>query len=906
MTLTYDQRPQESNLPDKLVRFGLWQRLEHWLLAFCFLGLVATGLPQKFNQADASLWIIDALGGIDNARFLHRVFACAFVGESVLHVAEIGLAVGRRRFKPTMVITFQDFRDAFNMLRYSVGLIPQRPQFDRYDYRQKFEYWGIVFGAVIMIVTGLALWFPTYLTEILPGQLVPAAKEMHSGEALLALLVIVVWHFYDVVLSPSVFPLDTGMITGVISRERLHEEHPREYIRLARAADAARLAEGAPPQLPPPGGPLVAGANPGTGGYSPEAPWAGIVRRRLHLRVMILVAIGMAGVLVALTMSALLPVNRSIDRTLDERRGLALITARQADYVVRQGLQSLEEAPLSEGFDPSDSDPAPERSALRRALTNSVFSRVYLTNAEGEVLATEPPLDSMRGLDFAAFSPDARLVLDNGKPSVSGLSSAVADGNPVVSIVAPVAGAGGAPIGLIAGDIALGGSELAEIVRPAALGDTGYAQIVDSRGNVLASSRSGQLLERSDHEGQIASLIEEGRATSGTCHECHGAAGQQQRQTDVMAFAPLDTAPWAVLIRQSEKEALAPARTLRQRALLFGVPAFLVALLFAWVTARSVLRPIGVLTTAARRIAAGDLSQPVPDLGKDEVGGLARTFEAMRLRLKQSLEGIQSWNRQLEGRVRERTRELEASRDSLRSAAEEKAALYEELRHKEAARGELLRKVITAQEEERRRIARELHDETGQALTALAVGMDAAALAPEADMAGVRQRLAELRTVAQDALEDVHRLIYDLRPSVLDDLGLVAGLRWYAETRLQPSGIRARVMVTGEEKRLPAEVETALFRIGQEAISNVAWHAQATNVLLGLDFRDGTVALEVEDDGVGFDVASVSESADRRGWGILGMRERASLLGGTFQITSEPANGTRVKVTVPLQGEEGR
>ena len=240
MTLTYGQPSHDAHLPDKLVRFGLWQRLEHWLLAALFLGLVATGLPQKFNDADASIWVINALGGIDNARFLHRVFACAFVGESLHHVAEIGLTVARRRFRPTMVVTLQDFRDAFNMLRYSVGIIPQRPQFDRYDYRQKFEYWGIVFGAVIMIVTGLTLWFHTYVAQLLPGELVPAAKEMHSGEALLALLVIVVWHFYDVVLSPSVFPLDTGMITGVISRERLHEEHPREYTRLARAADAAR------------------------------------------------------------------------------------------------------------------------------------------------------------------------------------------------------------------------------------------------------------------------------------------------------------------------------------------------------------------------------------------------------------------------------------------------------------------------------------------------------------------------------------------------------------------------------------------------------------------------------------------------------------------------------------------
>jgi cytochrome b subunit of formate dehydrogenase len=233
-----EERVAEAPHQESFVRFSRWQRIEHWLLVLSFATLLLTGLPQKYDDAALSASIMDLLGSVSNARFLHRVAACVFVAESVVHAGEIGLSMLKRRFRPTMLITPQDFRDAVNMLRYSVGLIPDKPRFDRYDYRQKFEYWGILFGAVIMIGTGAVLGFPVAVTRVLPGELVPVAKETHSGEALLAMLVVLLWHFYDVIFSPAVLPLDTAMITGKISRERLMHEHRKEFDRLGLSTDA--------------------------------------------------------------------------------------------------------------------------------------------------------------------------------------------------------------------------------------------------------------------------------------------------------------------------------------------------------------------------------------------------------------------------------------------------------------------------------------------------------------------------------------------------------------------------------------------------------------------------------------------------------------------------------------------
>lgn len=235
----------------------------------------------------------------------------------------------------------------------------------------------------------------------------------------------------------------------------------------------------------------------------------------------------------------------------------------------------------------------------------------------------------------------------------------------------------------------------------------------------------------------------------------------------------------------------------------------------------------------------------------------------------------------------------------------ENARLWEELKRKEELRRRLLEKVITAQEEERQRIARELHDETSQALTSLMVGLKV--LEGASTLEEVREGTAELRAIAAQTLKEVHELALELRPSVLDDLGLVAALQRYAKGCTAKFGLDVDLQTIGlGEKRLPPEVETTLYRIVQEALTNAAKHAQARNVSVLLERRGESVVAIVEDDGQGFDVQQVLASRDMaKKLGLYGIQERASLIGGKLTIESEPGMGTTVFVEIPLEKVSG-
>jgi signal transduction histidine kinase len=239
----------------------------------------------------------------------------------------------------------------------------------------------------------------------------------------------------------------------------------------------------------------------------------------------------------------------------------------------------------------------------------------------------------------------------------------------------------------------------------------------------------------------------------------------------------------------------------------------------------------------------------------------------------------------------------------------ENARLWEELKQRDAVRSQLLEQAITAQEDERRRIARELHDQTGQALTSILLWLRA--LEAEANgAAGVvvsPARLHELKAIVADTLDGVRELAVELRPSVLDDLGLVPALQRYVRTCRDRHELEIDFQTVGSDAvRLPPSVETALYRIVQEALTNVVQHACAGKVSLLLEARAGAVVAIVEDDGCGFEAGRLMHGeVDERWLGLSGMRERAELLGGRLSIESAPGAGTTVFVEVPLRRERG-
>jgi len=235
----------------------------------------------------------------------------------------------------------------------------------------------------------------------------------------------------------------------------------------------------------------------------------------------------------------------------------------------------------------------------------------------------------------------------------------------------------------------------------------------------------------------------------------------------------------------------------------------------------------------------------------------------------------------------------------------ENARLYQQMQERDVLRGDLLRRAVEAQEEERKRIARELHDGIGQVFTALALGLSGVEETMPRDPVLARAQIANLKELSMRTMTEMRHLVADLRPAQLDDLGLVPALHWLADEWRDRLSIDVRVQVTGHRHRLSPEVETILFRTTQEALTNVAKHAHAQQASIKLAFNQDQVELIIEDNGVGMTPEQVTRrQIHYQGWGLAGIQERTSLVGGTFDIDSAPGRGTRLIIHIPLHSEE--
>lgn len=222
-------------------RFNAYRIIEHLALIALFVILSSTGLVQKFHHFSFSRDIIVALGGIDQTRSLHHIAGVLFTLLTVQHILAAFVGVVFLRWQASMLIAFGDAHNALHNVRYYLGLAEQPAICGRYTYKEKFVYWLILLGGMQMIFTGFVLWFPVGVTTYISGQIIPISKIIHTNEAMLIFLLIVVWHIYDSVFDPDVFPLNKSIFTGYIEKKLMRRTHQLELMQLTEAGDEEHI-----------------------------------------------------------------------------------------------------------------------------------------------------------------------------------------------------------------------------------------------------------------------------------------------------------------------------------------------------------------------------------------------------------------------------------------------------------------------------------------------------------------------------------------------------------------------------------------------------------------------------------------------------------------------------------------
>jgi signal transduction histidine kinase len=578
-----------------------------------------------------------------------------------------------------------------------------------------------------------------------------------------------------------------------------------------------------------------------------------------------------------------LTVHSSINRSLQNRLMLAEIIADYIESSLQNNLNRLYDISLSGDVDLTDNNWEPENKALETAYKYSLFTDgVFLLDKHGNELLTYPPHDEyFHNLSYINI---VNQVLLEGRPAISNVFTVEPIREKVIFMMVPLRDRENNVVGVAGGVLNPSYPFISQILRSVKIGKDSYIEVVDRNEVVVASHNPANVLKHHDHEGEVSNMIKECRPGIRQCRHGFSHADTGGKNYDMLAVVPLKIAPWGVVVGEAENELFAPAKKLQKNFLVLVIIFIFTSIVFAVGMSKSIVRPLKSLISATNRIAAGDLSKSVGNLGSDEVLKLSNSFDDMRKRLAESLESIQSYNAELEHRVAVRTEQIRKSQ--------------KQVEH-------LLKKVISSEEEERKRIARGLHDEILQDLSAFLIKLDICRLDPGRVNT---EQIDDMKSIIVKTLDDIHHVIQNMRPLILDDFGLEAAIVWLLDKHLGSKGIDYYLGVDKfSKKRFAARIEITLFRIAQEAIINIARHADAKNVLIALTADDRWVSVCIEDDGRGFDATEILKHPveSRRGLGILGMMERAALSDGKLLVHSVPGDGTRISVRVPLNPVEG-
>ena len=243
-----EARPAARTRPkvaiQSVVRFDTHQRVQHVLMMSSFITLALTGLPQKFSDLSISQWWVSLLGGLEMVRIIHRTAGVVMLTDCAYHLAYLVYRMGfQGRMGPLrMLPTPKDGFDMVGAIFYFLGLQPQKPKFDRFNYLEKFDYWAVFWGIAMICTSGLMLMFPVLVTHVLPGQVLQVAITIHSDEAILAVGWILIVHMFNVHLAPWVFPFSPAIFTGKMTARQCAEDHPLEWERIVAQSGSEPVA----------------------------------------------------------------------------------------------------------------------------------------------------------------------------------------------------------------------------------------------------------------------------------------------------------------------------------------------------------------------------------------------------------------------------------------------------------------------------------------------------------------------------------------------------------------------------------------------------------------------------------------------------------------------------------------